>query len=67
MTTTIRNQKHVDSAIVASAHALRRQIADKRDVLVARQRRQYSPSRQRVIDQLGEQYRAVNQIQIDCE
>lgn len=64
---TSRPQHHIDPMLAQSAEILRRQIAAKRDCLVCRQRRRYSPARQRIIDQLGDQYRLVNRVQLDTE
>lgn len=47
---------HPTTAILADQ--LRRTIAARRDRLVARQRRGYSPARAALIDRLGEEYRA---------
>ena len=50
---------NLDAVMRDAAEVLRVAIARKRDRLVARQRRGYSAARQRIIDELGAQYRAV--------
>lgn len=59
--------RHTDRVMSTAAQLLRKQIAVKRDCLVGRQRRQFSPSRQMIIDRLGEQYRDVYAVQLDTE
>ena len=46
------------------AESLRGEIAGRRDHLIGRQRRRYSADRQRLIDQLGDDYRNVLDIAI---
>lgn len=58
---------HTDHVLAKSADVLRRQIAVKRDMLIGRQRQRFAPGRQRLIDQLGDQYREVYQVTLDCE
>lgn len=53
------NPQHRDPQTVEAAETLRRTIAQRRDALVARQRRRYSTGRQVLIDQLASDYRDV--------
>lgn len=57
---------HVQSDPQAAwlAEALRGEIASRRDALIGRQRRRYSPDRQALIDRLGDDYRTVQDIAI---
>lgn len=61
------NVSHTDPTLAEQANRLRLALARKRDELVKRQRRNCSQKRQQLIDQLGDQYRLVYQIFLDCE
>ena len=55
---------HPDPQAAWLAESLRGELAARRDQLIGRQRRRYDPDRQSLIDQLGEDYRNVQDIAI---
>ncbi len=60
-------EHHEDPDMAAVANELWWVIARKRDTLVGRQRRSYSPKRERLINQLGYDYEAVFAVFLDTE
>jgi len=62
-----QRQRHISPAIADAANRLRWLIAWKRDNLIRRQRRKYSTARQRMIDQLGDDYRQTLAVMLDTE